>query len=129
MIQKRAIKFHAHLKNSDEQTLHHKALAYQELKPENNALGRSVLQLTSQTDNKNIATPNQITKTQKEKYLKHWTDATAKQSKLECYLALNRKYELAGYLSKVSDPKLRKVLSMYRLSEHSLSIETGRPGC
>jgi len=29
-------------------------------------------------------------------------------------------YELAGYLSTVSDPKLRKVLSMYRLSEHSL---------
>ena len=125
-IQKRAIKFHAHLKSSDEQTLHHKALTYRELKPENNALGRLVLELTSQTDNKNIARPNQIIKTQKEKYLKHWTVATEKQSKLECYLALNRKYELAGYLSKVSDPKLRKVLSMYRLSEHSLSIETGR---
>ncbi len=130
-IQKRAIKFHAHLKNSDKQTLHHKALTYQELTPERNALGQLVLELTTQTttcltENKNLARPNQIIKTQKEKYLKHWRDATALQSKLECYLALNREYELAGYLSTVSDPKLRKVLSMYRLSQHNLSIETGR---
>jgi len=33
---------------------------------------------------------------------------------------------LAGYPSKVRDPKLRIVLSMYRLSEHTPSIETGR---
>ncbi len=90
-----------------------------------------VLELTTQTttcliENKNLARPNQIIKTQKEKYLKHWRDATALQSKLECYLALNREYELAGYLSTVSDPKLRKVLSMYRLSQHHLTIETGR---
>lgn len=36
-------------------------------------------------------------------------------SKLECYLALNRKYELSEYLSKVSDPKLRKVLSIHEM--------------
>ncbi len=37
---------------------------------------------------------------------------------------------MAGYLSTVSDPKLRRVLSMYRPSQHNLSIETGtdRPG-
>jgi len=53
------------LKNSDEQTLHHKALTYQAMKPEKNALGQLELELTSQTDNKNIATPNQMTKRQK----------------------------------------------------------------
>ncbi len=84
---------------------------------------KSVIELT---ENKNSARPNQIIKTQKEKYLKHWRDATALQSKLECYLALNREYELAGYLSTVRDPKLRKVLSMYRLSHRNLTIETDR---
>ena len=44
-------------------------------------------------------------------------------SKLECCLALNREYTVAEYLTTVTDPKLRKVLTMYRLSEHSLAIE------
>lgn len=42
-------------------------------------------------------------------------------SKLECYLALNRESTAAEYLSTVTDPKLRKSLTMYRLSEHSLA--------
>ncbi len=33
---------------------------------------------------------------------------------------------MASYLSAVSDVKLRKTLTMYRLSEHSLAVETGR---
>ncbi len=39
---------------------------------------------------------------------------------------LNREYTTASYLSAVSDVKLRKTLTMYRLSEHSLAVETGR---
>ena len=49
-----------------------------------------------------------------------------KQSKLECYLALNRQYTVAEYLTTVTDPNLRKALTMYRLSEHSLAFERGR---
>ena len=48
-----------------------------------------------------------------------------KNSKLECYLALNREYTMAEYLTTVTDPNLRKALTMYRLSEHSLAIEKG----
>ncbi len=33
---------------------------------------------------------------------------------------------MASYLSAVSDVKLRKTLTMYRVSEHSLAVETGR---
>ena len=44
---------------------------------------------------------------------------------VECYLALNREYTVAEYLPTVTDPKLRKSLTMYRLSEHSLAIENG----
>ncbi len=51
---------------------------------------------------------------------------TKNQHKLECYSALNREYTTASYLSTVSDVKLRKTLTMYRLSEHSLAVETGR---
>ena len=51
---------------------------------------------------------------------------TIKQSKLECYLALNREYTVAEYLTTVTDPGLRKSLTMYRLSEQSLAIEKGR---
>ena len=32
---------------------------------------------------------------------------------------------VAEYLTTVTDPKLRKALTMYRLSEHSLAIEKG----
>ena len=57
--------------------------------------------------------------------LTHWKELTKKQSKLECYLALNREYTVAEYLTTVTDPNLRKALTMYRLSEHSLAIEKG----
>ena len=33
---------------------------------------------------------------------------------------------MAEYLTTVTDPKLRKALTMYSLSEHSLAIEKGR---
>ena len=47
-------------------------------------------------------------------------------SELECYLALNRVYTVAEYLTTVTDPNLRKTLTIYRLSEHSLAIEKVR---
>jgi hypothetical protein len=41
-------------------------------------------------------------------------------------LALNREDTVAEYLTTVTDPKLRKALTMYRFSNHSLAIERGR---
>ena len=49
-----------------------------------------------------------------------------RESKLESYLALNREHTVAEYLATVTDPNLRKALTTYRLSEHSLAIEKGR---
>ena len=77
-------------------------------------------------DNPQTIWPNQIIKKQKENYIDYWKDITKSQSKLECYLALNRQYTVADYLTTVVDQKLRKSLTMYRLSEHNLAIETGR---
>ena len=45
---------------------------------------------------------------------------------MECYLALNREYRLAEYLSTVKDPKLRKALTRYRISDHSFAIREGK---
>ena len=58
----------------------------------------------------------------KDHYLTHWK----KQCKLEYHLALNREYTVAEYLATVTDPNLRKALTIYRLSEHILAIEKGR---
>jgi hypothetical protein len=49
-----------------------------------------------------------------------------KRSKLECYLALNREYTVAEYLTTGIDTISRKALTMYKLSEHGLAIERGR---
>ena len=43
-------------------------------------------------------------------------------------MALNREYTVAEYQATETDPNLKKALTMYRLSEHSLAIEKGRPG-
>ena len=52
-------------------------------------------------------------------------NAIIENRKLECYLPLNREYTVAKYLTTVTDPNLRKALTMFRLSEHSLAIEKG----
>ncbi len=135
-IQKRAIKFWKHLKTSDPNTYHYKALKHQELSVSKSPLCQLVLRLTdlthteiSQSQDTHTLThirPTHIINTEKHKYITHWTNTTKNQHKLECYSTLNREYTTASYLSAVSDVKLRKTLTMYRLSEHSLAVETGR---
>ena len=86
---------------------------------EKSPLSKLVLGLCSQTQTyptepqiSNTIRPNQIMRKQKDNYLTHWKELTQKQSKLECYLALNREYTLAEYLTTVTDPNLRKALTM-----------------
>ena len=69
---------------------------------------------------------NQIIKHQKQTYLTHWNTKAHTQSKMQCYLALNRQYTVAPYLTTVTDVRHRVLLTKYRLSTHSLAIETGR---
>ncbi len=47
------------------------------------------------------------------------------ESKSQSKLTLNREYMVAEYLTTVTDIKVRKTLTMYRLSGHSL-YKTGR---
>ncbi len=134
-IQKRAIKFWKHLKTSDPNTYHYKALKHQELSVSKSPLCQlcwdwliSHTEISQSQDTHTLThiRPTHIINTEKHKYITHWTNTTKNQHKLECYSALNREYTTASYLSAVTDVKLRKTLTMYRLSEHSLAVETGR---
>ena len=55
----------------------------------------------------------------------YWTEIIESQSKMETYVALNRQYTVAVYLTKVSDTKLRRTLTKYRLTELNLAVEVG----
>ena len=109
-IQKRDVKFYNHLKGSDSQTFHNKAITYREINLKKSPLSKLVLGLCSQiqTDptelqDSNRIRPNQIMRN-KDYYLTHWKELTKKQCKLECYLSLNREYTVAEYLTTVTDP-------------------------
>ena len=113
-----------------------RALQCQELSKENSPLIQLVLGLRSQTCSTNTLKPqdqniqsiriNQITTQSKQNYIVYWETQAQTQSKMQCYLALNRQYTVAKYLTMVTDQNLRKTLTKYRLSEHSLAIEKGR---
>ena len=62
----------------------------------------------------------------KKKNTTYWNNMTRLQVKLETYLTLNRQYTVAEYLTTVTDKNLRKTLTMYRLSDHSLAVERSR---
>ncbi len=85
-----------------------------------------MLRLTQDSHTLSTIRPTQIINTEKHKYVTHWTNTIKNQHKLECYSALNREYTMASYLSTVTDVKIRKTLTMYRLSKHSLAVEKGR---
>ncbi|KAE8277523.1 hypothetical protein D5F01_LYC24519 [Larimichthys crocea] len=129
-IQKRAIKFYQHLKASEPSSYHYKAPQCQEESKEGSPLSQLVHRISANSsghqDRPYTIRLHQIRTKEKDNYINYWTSATKTQSKLQCYSALNRRYCMADYLSCVTDPRLRKTLAMYRLSSHSLAIETGR---
>lgn len=129
-IQKRSLKFWLHLNSSPNSSLQFKALQTQELSPETSPLSQLVLDLTNQADTSTASKEriqiNKIMNQSKDSYLQHWKNETKSQSRLNCYLTLNREYELADYLYSVRDTKQRQILTKYRLSDHQLAIETGR---
>ena len=94
-IKKRAFKFYNHLKESDPDAFHNKALIRRETL-ERCPLSQLVLDLRTQTQaetpDKKPTGLNKIIKQQKESYLPHWKEATQKQSQLECYLTLKSEY-------------------------------------
>ena len=85
---------------------HYKALHLQEEKIERspNWTSQLVLRLTSSNSTRPLDHPH----TEKENYINYWTSTTTTQSKLPCYLALNRQYTVTEYLTTRTDETLRK---------------------
>ena len=111
-IQRRDVKI---LQPPKRKRFHNKVITYREMNLEKSPLSKLVLGLCCQTKTDPTAPqgsyairPNQIMRKQKDNFLIHWTELTKKQSKLECYLALNREYTVAEYLTTVTDPKQRE---------------------
>ena len=77
-IQKRALQLYNHLKESDSNTLHNKALTHRELHPEKCPLSQLVLGICPNHINEHIR-QNQIIRKQKEKFLAHWIESTKSQ--------------------------------------------------
>ena len=97
-IQKRAIKYWLHLKNSDPHSYQQKALQHQELSKEKSPLTQLVLMLRSppdpvlpqdQSGNQPIRVNHIITQ-QKLNYITNWNTQTEAQSKMQSYLSLKR---------------------------------------
>ena len=101
-IQKRAIKFYQHLKASKPSSYHYKALQCQEESKEGSPLSQLVHRLSSNStghqDRPHTIQPNQIIAKEKDNYINYWTSTTKTQSKLQCYLALNRQYSMGSEL-------------------------------
>jgi hypothetical protein len=107
----RDVKFYNLLKGSNSQTFHNKAITYREMNLEKSPLRKLVLGCCSQSQtdptepqDNNTISPNQIMT--KISLLHTLERINKKNSKLECYLALNREYTVAEYLTTVTDPKI-----------------------
>ncbi len=95
-IQKRAIKFHQHLK-CEPNSYQAEALQWQEQNLQKSALLQLVLKL--HPNQHTTIRPNQITQLQKQNYIAYWKDATNILKKMELYLHLKRDYKPAEYCS------------------------------
>ena len=59
-------------------------------------------------------------------YTDNWKNEIKSINKLECYRLLDREYSPAQYLVSIKNPKQRRTLTMYRLTDHQLQVEKGR---
>ena len=62
----------------------------------------------------------------RDQYLQTWHDTLSNQPKMECLCLYKNDFVHENYIDFVKNEKYRKKLSRFRLSSHSLYIETGR---
>ncbi|KAI2665259.1 Urease accessory protein UreG [Labeo rohita] len=65
-------------------------------------------------------------KTTQEEYIHDWQHKVSQLKKLTYFHKIKSDYKLAPYLSSIKDYRQRKLLMNCCISEHSLSVETGR---
>ena len=59
-------------------------------------------------------------------YIQDWNAAVHASPKLEYYRKFKTNFEFESYLVNIRNDKLRKQLTRFRISGHTLAIETGR---
>ena len=62
----------------------------------------------------------------KDQYIQLWHETLSVQPKMEYYCKFKENFEFENYLANIKNEKHRKELTRFRLSSHSLEIETGR---
>lgn len=67
-----------------------------------------------------------LTQRVRDQYIQTWYDNLTSQPKMEYYCRFKKEFLFEEYLTCVKNDKHRKELSRFRLSSHSLEIETGR---
>jgi len=67
-----------------------------------------------------------ILQRQRDQYVQVWKDTLSSQPKLYCYKMFKNAFSYESYLDCINNDKRCKTLTRFRLSSHSLSIETGR---
>ncbi|KAA0708101.1 hypothetical protein E1301_Tti023590 [Triplophysa tibetana] len=126
-IQKRASKFWFHLSESSPDNYHHSAFRHNTSHPESDPflhlLNKHQLNSSDQFRQSKL---RHILNTTQEEYLLYWQNKINEVNKLTCFRKIRTDYNLAPYLLKLKDYRQRKLVSKYRLSDHSLCIETGR---
>uniref|UniRef100_A0A8C5MQ68 ribonuclease H n=1 Tax=Leptobrachium leishanense TaxID=445787 RepID=A0A8C5MQ68_9ANUR len=128
-VQKRALSYWDHLNISSLNSYHHKALLANKDHPKPCGLQQLISTLIIQSPHECNLTKYQIKaliNDSRENDIREWRHDIANSQKLTIYQSLQREYKLAPYLEVLQDPKDRQILSRYRLSAHSLEIESGR---
>ncbi len=127
LSEKRAAKFWLHLSDTPTDSYHHSAFTYRKKHPESDPLHYLVekhqLNSTIQFKYSKMKETEKITQ---EEYIHDWQHKVAQLKKLTYFHSIKSDYKLAPYRSSIKNYGQRKLLTKYRLSEHSLSVETSR---
>jgi len=126
-IQKRAVKFWFHLSDAQTESYHHCALRYRagltEGDPMIHLVEKHQLNSSIQFRHSKVKEIGKITK---EEYIHDWQIKVTQLNKLKYFNKIKSDYKLAPYLTDIGNYGQRKLLTKYRISDHSLCVETGR---
>lgn len=124
-ICKRASKFYNHLLLNKDRC-HHNGLLQRRKHPERDPFSYLITKYNLNTTNMTQAKIKLIEKETNEEYYQYWLNKIEHSNKLSCFHKIKTNYELAPYLTEIKEYKQRKLMASYRVSDHSLAIETGR---
>ena len=69
---------------------------------------------------------SQLSREIRSEYITFWTHKLRNSAKLSFYSKFRNEYEMEEYLSRVKNPKQRRNLTKFRISNHKLLVQYGR---